>query len=304
MTSLPAGVLRDNHPLDAPWECVTKVGSRHTTLQVRTIDEATFALRQSSRVNPEAPIGYLVCGTSRALLLDTGAVSDAGRCPLRASVDVLLKEWAVGRNVPTPSLVVAHSHGHYDHVRGDAQFVGRPDTVVVAKEVAAVHRFFGLSERPSAAMPFDLGDRTLLVAATPGHDARSITAIDPAAGLMFSGDTAYPGRLYLDDLPAAKASLTAMVDLAEAHGIHTVLGAHVENDGRGGDHPVLTRFHDHEAPFALTVDQLRALRDHVLSVSCDGVFPGDPMTLYVGKAHRAMLMLLARGVARRLVGRG
>lgn len=304
MTPLPAGVLRDHHPLDAAWECVTRTGSRRTTLQVRTIDAATFALRQSSRVNPEAPIGYLVCGTARALLLDTGAVPGADRCPLRATVDALLEQWAGEKHLPNPSLVVAHTHGHYDHVKGDVQFLDRPDTVVVDTDAAAVHRFFGLSENPASTTPFDLGDRTLLVAATPGHDARSITTIDPTAGLMFAGDTAYPGRLYLDDLPAAKASLTAMVDLAEAHGIHTVLGAHVENDGRGGDHPVLTRFHDHEAPFALTVDQLRALRDHVLSVSGDGVFPGDPMTLYVGKAHRAMLMLLARGVARRLVGRG
>ncbi|MFC6706341.1 MBL fold metallo-hydrolase [Flexivirga alba] len=304
MTVLPEGVLRDAEPLDAPWDCVDKDASQQVKLQVRAIDEAIFALRQSSRVSPEAPIGYLLCGTERALLLDTGDAKEAAQCPIRATVDVLLDEWSESHGVARLPLVVAHTHGHNDHTEGDAQFAGRPDTTIVAKDVEAVHRFFGLTETVGTTTTFDLGERTLLIAPTPGHDARSITTIDPAAGLMFSGDTAYPGRLYVDDLPAAKLSLAAMVDLAETHDIHTVLGAHVENDRHGRDYPVLTRFHRDEAPFTLTTAQLRALRDDVQRADGNGVHTGDPMTLYVGKAYWPMLKLLARGVAWRLTGRG
>lgn len=304
MTVLPEGVLRDAAPLDAPWDCVDKAASRRWKLQVRPVGDGIFALRQSSRVSAEAPIGYLVCGTRRALLLDTGDAKEAARCPLRATVDALLDEWSDSRGIATPPLVVAHTHGHYDHVKGDVQFAGRPDTTIVAKEVEEVHSFFGLAGIAGTTTAFDIGDRALLVTATPGHDARSITTIDPASGLMFSGDTAYPGRLYIEDLPAAKLSLAAMVDLAETHGIHTVLGAHVENARGGGDYPVLTRFHRDEAPFALTSAQLRALRDDVQRADGDGVHAGDPMTLYVGTARRGMLTLLLRALVWRLTGRG
>lgn len=304
MTVLPHDVLRDAQPLDAPWECVDKAASKRWKLEVRPIDGATFALRQSTRVSTEAPIGYLLCGTRRALLLDTGDAKEATRCPLRATADALLDEWSASHEVPCPPLVVAHTHGHYDHVKGDAQFADRPDTTIVATDVESVHGFFGLTETIGATTGFDLGDRTLLITATPGHDARSITTIDPAAGLMFSGDIAYPGRLYVDDLPAAKVSLAAMVDLAETHGIHTALGAHVENDIHGGGFPVMTRFHRDEAPFTLTIAQLRTLRDDVRRADGNGVHAGDPMTLYVGNTYWPMLKLLVRGIAWRLTGRG
>lgn len=304
MTELPEGVLHASQPLDAPWACVDKDASKRWKLEVRDIDEATFALRQSTRVSPEAPIGYLLCGTRRVLLLDTGDAKDVAECPLRATVDALLDEWSESHGLARPPLVVAHTHGHNDHTNGDAQFIDRPDTTVVAKDVDDVHNFFALPGTVGATADFDLGDRTLLITATPGHDARSITTIDPAAGLMFSGDTAYPGRLYVEDLPAAKQSLAAMTDLAEAHGIHTILGAHVESDRHGGDYPVMTRFHQDEAPFALTTAQLRALRDAVRRTDGNGVHPGNPMTLYVGKVYWPMLKLLLRGVRWRLAGRG
>lgn len=301
---LPEGVLRDAEPLDAPWDGVGEDTARQVKLQVRPIDDATFALRQSSRVSTEAPIGYLICGTRRALLLDTGDAKSAVECPLRETVDVLLHDWADGRGLPDPTLVVAHTHGHYDHVKGDSQFVDRPDTTIVAKDVDAVHRFFGLSGTVGATTEFDLGGRTLIVMATPGHDARSITTVDPTSGVMFSGDTAYPGRLYIDDLAAAKTSLAAMVELADTHGVHTVLGAHIENDTHGGDYPVRTRFHRDEAPLPLTVAQLRTLRDDVIRTTGKGVHRGDPMTLYVGNAPLPMLKLLIRGAVWRLTGRG
>lgn len=304
MGLLPDGVLRSDMSLDAPWACVDKDSSKQIALEVRALDDATYALRQSTRVSAEAPIGYLICGRERALLLDTGDEADPTKCPLQQTVDALLAEWAQQQGVPSPSLIVAHTHGHNDHTKGDVQFADRPDTTVVGKDVDVVRRFFGLSEHPYQAVEFALGGRTLLIISTPGHDARSITTIDPAAGLMFSGDTAYPGRLYVDDLAAAKSSLAAMVDLAETHGVHTVLGAHVENDTHGGDFPVMTRFHRDEAGFSLTVDQLRALRDQLQRVEGKGIHVGTPMTMYVDNPALPMLRLLARGALWRLTGRG
>ena len=42
----------------------------------------------------------------------------------------------------------------------------------------------------------DLGGRKLEVMYTPGHSASSIMLIDEADGILFTGDTWYPGPLY------------------------------------------------------------------------------------------------------------
>lgn len=44
-------------------------------LQLRRVDEATYVLRESMGVTWEAPFVYLLLGSDRTLLLDTGAVA-------------------------------------------------------------------------------------------------------------------------------------------------------------------------------------------------------------------------------------
>ena len=119
-------VLFDEEPLEAPWIQGHRRGEPDgPLLQVRAVDDDTYVLRQSLSVTAEAPFMYLLIGTQRALLLDTGDSADSADCPLRETVDHLLAD----RDV---DLVIAHSHGHYDHRRGDAQFTGRPAHEVVA----------------------------------------------------------------------------------------------------------------------------------------------------------------------------
>lgn len=296
---MPADVILDDLGVDAPWECVGKDGSRRIALQVRRLDDATFVLRQSSRATWEAPLLYLLVGSERALLFDTGAVEDPAVCPVRATVDALL---AARPDGPVP-LVVLHSHGHGDHTAGDAQLADRPDTTVVPADREGAHAFLGL-EAEESVVGLDLGGRALLVTAIPGHDERSVAVIDPERGLMLSGDTVYPGRLYVDDLPAARRSLDRLVDLAAEHGTRHVLGGHIEHDARRRGIPVMTRFHPSEAPLVLTPHDLVALRDALHAAPGPGVHPGGPMTLFVGGCTPAVLRMLARTGLARLTGRG
>jgi glyoxylase-like metal-dependent hydrolase (beta-lactamase superfamily II) len=118
-------VVHDGLPLDAPWIHGQRRGSpdHDPVLQVRTLDPTTYVIRQSKTVTYEAPFLYLLVGAERVLLLDTGAVRSAAVCPVRETVDALL---------PTGlPLVVAHTHGHGDHVAGDEQFVGRAAMVAI-----------------------------------------------------------------------------------------------------------------------------------------------------------------------------
>ena len=50
----------------------------------------------------------------------------------------------------------------------------------------------------------------------PGHHETSVALYDPWSGLLLTGDTVYPGRLYVQDMPAFSDNLRRMVAFAEA----------------------------------------------------------------------------------------
>ena len=127
--------------------------------QVHACDAHTYLLRQSKTVSFEAPFLYLLFGNERALLLDTGSRKRPSASPLRATIDKLIAGWLHEHPRQGYQLVVAHTHGHNDHVAGDTQFNGRPATEVVGRELAAVQQFFGFTGWPAQTVQFDLGGR-------------------------------------------------------------------------------------------------------------------------------------------------
>jgi glyoxylase-like metal-dependent hydrolase (beta-lactamase superfamily II) len=64
----------------------------------------------------------------------------------------------------------------------------------------------------------ELGGRTLQVIATPGHTPDSISLLDAKNGLLFTGDTYYPGPIFLyrpeTDLDAYVASVRKLAAMA------------------------------------------------------------------------------------------
>ncbi|WP_020388267.1 MBL fold metallo-hydrolase [Kribbella catacumbae] len=194
----------------------TPTGSNH---QIHWYDDRTAIIRQALHTNFEGPFIYLLLGSERALLLDTGT----GHADLRAVVDELLS----GRDL---ELVVAHTHGHGDHVGGDAQFdtvVGRP-----AEEVA---QYFGITAWPEQVVQFDLGERILDVIPIPGHHPSHVAFYDRPTRLLLTGDSLYPGRLYVPDWPAFRASIARLAGfVAAGNPVELVLGAHIEMSQQPG----------------------------------------------------------------------
>ena len=45
-------------------------------------------------------------------------------------------------------LIVAHTHGHGDHVHWDGQFLDRPRTTLVGLDLTEVQAFWGLQDWP------------------------------------------------------------------------------------------------------------------------------------------------------------
>lgn len=102
--------------------------------------------------------------------------------PVRETVDGLLERWLADHPRADYELVVAHTHGHGDHIAGDVQFADRPHTTVVPVDVASVRSFFGFTGWPARIVPFDLGGRVLEVTGIPGHHEASIAIFDPWSG--------------------------------------------------------------------------------------------------------------------------
>lgn len=274
-------------------------------IQVHRYDEHTYLLRQSMAASYEAPFLYLFFGNERALLLDTGASKEPAAFPLRETVDSTMADWLARHPRPDYELIVAHTHGHGDHVAGDGQFAGRPGTTVVAREIAAVQQFFGFADWPAQVVELDLGGRVLEVTGIPGHHAASIAVYDRWTEFLVTGDTVYPGRLYVADFPAFVASLERLVDLASARPVSHVLGCHIEMTRAAGcDYPIGTRYQPDEPPLQMTFEQLVAVWDAARSVAArPGVHTFDDFIIYNGPCYPAVVRQLMRTAWRRAARR-
>ena len=270
------------HPTDPPW-------------QVHRYRPDTLILRQSKDATFEAPFTFLLLGRDRAFLLDTGAVDDR---TLRDAVDELVADWLVGHPHPGYQLVVAHTHAHGDHIAGDASFADRPDTVVVGTSPEEVQEFFGFDAWPGQVVEYDLGERRLEVTGIPGHQPASIAVYDVASGLLFTGDSVYPGRIYVRDFPAFVDSMNRLVDLADSRAVSHVLGCHIEMTRTPKrDYFFGSRYQPDEPPLQMTPDQLRALRDAAVSIADQpGTHRFDDFVIYHGAGLKTQLPVIARGL--------
>ncbi|HEY6249716.1 MAG TPA: MBL fold metallo-hydrolase [Candidatus Angelobacter sp.] len=199
--------------------------------EVYRIRPGVFAIYEPYQ--SEEVISYLVVGARKALLFDTGL----GISNIRNLVEGLTR-------LP---VVVANSHTHNDHVGDNWRFdlVYGMDTdftrtnakgsradaqAELAPGEVCGHLPPGFNPQEYSTKPFhishwlhdgdkiDLGGRTLQVIATPGHTPDSISLLDEKNGLLFTGDTFYPGPIYLyrpeTDLDAYTASVKKLAALA------------------------------------------------------------------------------------------
>jgi len=229
--ALPRVEYRDlqRRPVSDPW------------FEVYAVAPSVFAIYEPHQ--SEEVISYLIVGGTRALLFDTGmGISD------------ITKVTAELTRLP---VIVLNSHTHNDHVGGNWQF----DTIYgmdteFTRENARGSRHDaqaeiapdqicgklpeGFDPKTYATRPWkitaykqdgdriDLGGRSLDIIATPGHTPDAISLFDRERGLLFTGDTYYPGAIWLyrpeTNLEAYDISIRRLAALAPQ--VKTVLGAH------------------------------------------------------------------------------
>lgn len=200
--------------------------------EVYEVEPGVFAIVEPRQF--QEAISFLIVGTTRALLFDSGI----GLVPLRPVVEALT-------SLPVS---VLNSHSHFDHVGANYEFTdilaldhpftreherGTPHGDI-ANEVA-VDAFCGrppaladtatfrsrswrVTRRVSAGDSVALGGRVLEIVAAPGHTPDAIVLLDRANGLLFTGDTYYDSELWFfspeTDLNAYEQSMTRLAAMA------------------------------------------------------------------------------------------
>jgi glyoxylase-like metal-dependent hydrolase (beta-lactamase superfamily II) len=270
---------------------------------VHRYNASTYILRENPCATYEAPFMYLLIGSSKALLIDTGDVAEAQQMPLASTVMALLPGEAAAK-LP---LVVAHTHGHLDHRSGDTQLAHMPRVDVVATDLEHVEKYFGFPDWPNGLAQIDLGDRTVDVIPTPGHYPSHISFYDRETGLFFSGDFFLPGRLIIDDAGADMDSARRVAGFIRNHPVSHVLGGHIELDAAGETFPMGSQYHPQEHALQLSSQDLLALPGIVGSFngfySTNGVFVLYSQTrvlLALGAALLVVLIAIALGLRRYL----
>ncbi len=190
---------------------LTRLSIRSDWFAAYQVADGVYALAEPYQF--QEVISYLIVGSQRALLFDTGL----GLVPIRPVVDQLTR-------LPVE---VLNSHTHFDHVGGNEEFdrVLALDTSYtranargfshdeLAGEVAGQSFCRGAPEgadtagyrtRPWTATrrvkggeTIDLGGRALEILHVPGHTPDAIALHDSANGLLWTGDTYYDGAIWL-----------------------------------------------------------------------------------------------------------
>jgi len=260
---MPPRMALEPGTVPAHWYAGGRDCAGRPDFNVQAYNDGLYILRQAACKNYEKPFLYLILGDERALLLDTGA----GKVDVVTPVDTLVRAWARRHGTAILELVVAHSHAHGDHVAGDSQFVGRAHTTLVGRDSAAVRAFFQFDRWPEGAGSIDLGHRVLDIVAIPGHQPASIAVYDRRTGVLLTGDTFYPGRLYVRDTAAYARSVARLLGFVNQHPVTHFLGAHVENSRTSGvDYPVGTVDQPDEHELDMTRAQLVELDSVVQSM--------------------------------------
>ena len=177
--------------------------------------------------------------------MDTGA---GAAVDTAATVQKLIAQWQKLHQHPEPiALVVAHSHGHGDHIAGDKGFEGMANVTLVPATPEAEQKSFGIAKWPEDAGAIDLGDRVIDVLAIPGHQPAHLAYYDRKTAILLTGDHLYPGRLYVSDFPAYLASTRRLVDFTATRPVAHILGCHIEQSTTPFvDYPVGTVYQPHE----------------------------------------------------------
>ncbi len=249
--------LASIHWIHGAQDCdAARIDPEYTEWQQVRYQVDTYIFRQNKCSNYEAPFVYLLIGTDRALLIDTGATIESGASLLGAV-----------RDITDAPLIVAHSHGHGDHTQGDGAFSSADNAVVVGLGADAEQEFFGFENWPNDPTQLELGDRRIELLPIPGHEDDHIAFYDPTSQFAITGDTLYPGRLYVGDWDDFCASIARLNEWIQNKPVAYVMGTHIEMTAAPDvDYPMGTTYQPNERYLPLSTADITALHETLVTM--------------------------------------
>ena len=236
--------------------------------QVHEYNPNFLILRQSGCSDYEKPFLYLIFGKDRALLFDTGS-RDGNLVP---TLQRVVHNWLERNHRQSIPLIVTHSHSHSDHVAGDAAVQAMNDPAIpitfVAAKVPDTQTFYHIALWPESLGQVDLGDRAIDAIPIPGHDTVSIALYDRRTGILLTGDSLYPGRLYIHDLDEFQKSTERLIQFTADKPIAHILGCHIEETSTPFlDYAIGTIYQPNEHALELSRGDLLELEDGLKSLN-------------------------------------
>ena len=192
----------------------------------------TIIFRDSLKNSYEGNFFYLLLDTepdgsiARGLLIDSGT----GYADLRPYIVPVIQD---------KPLIIVSTHSHWDHFGGHRHFVGMDNVVLLGYQprhdynpfpeppeydFEGLKRFFGIENRPSEPVTYALGNRNIEILPMPGHTPDSIALYDYQEKLLFTGDTIYPGLLFIESWQDFSESLAFLQDFTRQHPVEWAVG--------------------------------------------------------------------------------
>jgi glyoxylase-like metal-dependent hydrolase (beta-lactamase superfamily II) len=236
--------------------------------QVHEYNPDLYILRQSGCTDAEMPFLYLFFGKDRGLLWDTGSRNGN----LAPAFQHVVHNWLERNHRTNITVIVMHSHSHEDHTFGDSALQALNDPAIpilfVPAKIPDTQSFFDIASWPNDLGKVDLGGRELNIVPLPGHDVVSVALYDRRTGILLTGDSLYPGRLYVRDFPAFKASTERLITFIEGKPVAHILGNHIEQSRTPFvDYPIGSIYHPNEHVLDLTFGTLLELDDALKSMN-------------------------------------
>lgn len=235
--------------------------------QVHEYNPDLYILRQSGCTDYEKPFVYLLFGKVSALLYDTGSRNGN----LAPTLQRVVKNWLLRNKRESIPLNIVHSHSHSDHVAGDTDIQAMKDPAIsvnfIPAEVEATKHFYKIAHWPDDIGHVDLGDRLIDAIAIPGHDKASVALYDHQTAILFTGDSLYPGRLYIHELEEFQKSTERMIHFTEGKVVAHILGCHIEETRTPYlDYAIGTIYQPDEHELSLSRGALLELEDGLLAL--------------------------------------
>lgn len=184
---------------------------------ISSIDSQTWAIQEPK--SSQANVSYLIAGSERAIMFDSGTGENKGQDGIKMMYKVL--------ELTDLPITLLLSHFHFDHSKNVAEFdqVAFPNLSFLREGVddgdvynfSEAELFVGstpatitVGEWLPLGKDIDLGEKKIQIVNLPGHTRESVVIIDHDKKRAFTGDFLYSGALFAFDANDLRTYLRSM----------------------------------------------------------------------------------------------